>query len=78
MKNVFHHNNWNRGAVQLHVEPPPIPLIESRNDTKTDKYFVKIKFCRDPTSKNSDIYEFKIALFDKIDPEEFLLFFTEL
>ena len=27
-----------------------------------------------PTSENSELYEFKMALFDKSEPEEFLLF----
>ena len=32
------------------------------------------KLCRDPTSEKSDLFEFKIALSDNSDPEEFLLF----
>ena len=38
------------------------------------KYPVKNKFHRDPTSEKSDMYEFKIALFDNGKPEELLLF----
>ena len=41
MKNVSHKNQWNTGTVQVHVEPPPIPLIKSNNDDKSDKYFIK-------------------------------------
>ena len=52
----------------------PIALIESKNNRKSDKYCVKIKLCRDPTSEKSDLYEFKIALFENGDTEEFLFF----
>ena len=31
-----------------------------------------------PTSENSELYEFKMALFDNGDPEEFLLFIRNL
>ena len=37
MKKALHKNNWNRGAVQLHMHPTPIILFESKNDTKLDK-----------------------------------------
>ena len=73
MKNVSHNKIWNQGAVQMLVEPPPIPLISGNNDTKLNKYSVKIKLHKDPTSENSDLYEFKMALFDNGEPEEFLL-----
>ena len=62
------------GTVQVHVEPPPIPLIKINNDDKSDKYFVNIKFRSDPTSEKSDLYEFKMALFYNSDTDEFLLF----
>ena len=48
----------------MHVEPPPIPLIKSNNDEKLDKHCVKVILHRDLTSEKSDLYEFKIALFD--------------
>ena len=56
----------------MHVEPPLIPLTKSKNDEKLDKDGVKIKLCRDPTSQNSDLYEFKVDLFDNNKPEEFV------
>ena len=34
MKNVFHKNKWNAGTSQVHVDPPPITLIKSKNDEK--------------------------------------------
>ena len=52
----------------------PIPLIKIENDTKLEKGCVKNKFKRDPTSENSDKYEFKMALFDNGKPEILLLF----
>ena len=74
MKNALHKNNLNLGIVQVHVEPPPVPLIKSKNDEKSDKYCAEIKLCIDPTSKNSDLYELKMALFDKGKTEDLLLF----
>ena len=57
----------------MHVDPPPIPLINSKNDTKSHKDFTTIKFRRDSMSENSDLYEFKMALFENDYLEEFLL-----
>ena len=45
----------------MNVGPPSIPLIKSKYDEKSDKYSVEIKLHRDPTPKNSDLYEFKMA-----------------
>ena len=53
-------------------------LIKSKNDEKSEKYCVKIKFHRDPTSAKSDLCEFKMALFDNGKPEEFLFFIGNL
>ena len=64
--------------TQVHVEPPPIPLIKIKHDDKSDKYFVKLKLCIDPTSYLSDLYEFMMDLFDNGDPEKFLLFMQNL
>ena len=61
------------GMTHPHVEPPTIPLIKEKHDDKSDKYFVKLKLRRDPTSPSSDLYEFKMSLFEKGEPEEFLL-----
>ena len=74
MKNVSHKNMWNLSMTQAHVEPPYIPLIKIKHEDKSDKYFVKIKLHMDPTSAISDLYKFKMSLFDNVDPEEFLLF----
>ena len=57
------------------MDPPPtIPLIKSKKSDKSDKYFFKIKFRRDPTSEKLDLYEFKMSVFDNREPEGFLLF----
>ena len=53
-------------------------MIESKNNTKSDKYCVKIKLCRDSTSEKSDLYEFKMALFENGETEEFLFFVRNL
>ena len=37
--------------VKIHVDPPYIPQIKIKNDLKTEKYYVKIKFRRNPTSE---------------------------
>ena len=58
----------------MHVEPPLIPLIESKNGEKSGKYCVEIKFCQDMTSQKLEFYEFRMALFDNDDLEEFQLF----
>ena len=64
MNNVLRMNNWSRRTVQVHAETPPITFIQDNNNDKLDKSFVKIKLRRDLTSENSDLYEFKMALFD--------------
>ena len=69
MKNVSHKKIWNSGMMQVHVEPPPITLIKIKYNGKSDKDFVKLKFCRDPTSSTSDLYKFRMYLFDNVDPE---------
>ena len=74
MKNVLHRKKWNVLVVEHHMELPPIPLIKSKHDDKLDKDFVKLKLRRDPTPEKSDLYEFKMALFNNGNPEEFLLF----
>ena len=74
MNNVSQKKNWNLGLTQVHVELPPVPLIKFKSDGKSDKYFVKLKLFMDPTSGTSDLYEFKMSLFDNGNTEEFLLF----
>ena len=62
-------------VVEQHVDPPPIPLIKIKHNDKSDKYFLRLKLCKDLTSEKSDLYEFKMALFDNGNLDEFLLFF---
>ena len=61
------------GVVQLHVYPPPTPLIKRNDGDNPEKYFVNIKLCRDPTSGKLDLYELKISIFDDGKMDEFLL-----
>ena len=74
MKDGSSKKGWMTGIIQAHVEPPPIPLLKELHDGKSDKYFVKLKLRRYPTLSTSDLYEFKMSLFDNGRPEEFLLF----
>ena len=46
------------------MDSPPITLIQSNNNEKSENDFVIIEFCREPMSENSDLYELKIAQFD--------------
>ena len=62
------------GMTEPHVDPLFIPLVKENHDGKSDKDFVKIKLRRNPMSPTSDLYEFKMSLFDNGEPEEFLLF----
>ena len=59
--------------TQVQVETPPIPLIKGKYNGKSEKDFVKLKLCTDPTSSTSELYEFKMSLFDNGDLEDFLL-----
>ena len=78
MKKVSINKGFMTEMTYLHLEPLPIPLIQETHDGKSDKYFVKLKLRRDPTSSTSDLYEFKMYFFDNGDPEEFLLFMHNL
>ena len=57
-----------------YVERLTIPLIQENHDGKSEKDFVKLKLRRDPTLPTSDLYEFKMSLFENSESEEFLLF----
>ena len=50
MKNISHKKKWNAGTVQVHVDPPSIPIIKINNDDKLDVGSVKIKLRRNPMS----------------------------
>ena len=60
--------------TQIHMETLPIPLIKSNHDNKSDKYFVKLKLRSDMTSSLSELYEFKMDLFDNGELKYFVLF----
>ena len=40
IKNFSNRNNRNASVVEQHVEPPLIPLIKSKRDCKSEKYFL--------------------------------------
>ena len=69
----FTQDKWNLGTLQVQVQPPPGPLIKIKNGEKSDKVFVIIKLRRDTMSEKSDLYEFKMDLFDNREHEQFLM-----
>ena len=73
MKKISHNKSQITVSVQIHVEPTHIALIKINNNEKLGKDCVKNKLRRDPTSEKSDLYEFKMALFENGKTEE--LFF---
>ena len=75
MKNIYNKEVWGTETNPSHVEPPPIPLIKETCTGNTDRDYVKLKMHRDSTSIMSDLYEFRMSLFDHDDPEEFLFSF---
>ena len=58
----------------MHVKPPLVPLIKGNDDDIRDKDCAKIILRMNPMSQKSDIYEFKMALFDNGKPQNLLLF----
>ena len=58
MKDVSHQKIFLTGPLKVHVEPPLIPLIKIKNDTKAEEYCVNIKLNRYPTLEKSDLYDF--------------------
>ena len=74
MNKFSYKKKWSTGVVHVQVELLPITLIKRKHDDKWDKYFVKLKLRRYLTSEQSDLYDFKMTLFNNSDQEEFLLF----
>ena len=74
MKNISDNKGWNSGMTQSHVGTSLIPLIKGTYGGKSDKDFVKLELRRYPMSSTSDLYEFRMCLFDNFNLEEFLLF----
>ena len=64
--------------TQPHLYPPSIPIIKENHYGKSDKDVVKLKLRRDPTLPTSNLYGFKISLFDNGEPVKFLLFVRNL
>ena len=59
MNNISYNKAWMLRGIQLHVNIFPIPLIKNTIGTKSGKYSIKIRLCRNPTSVKPDMYEFK-------------------
>ena len=67
-----------RGVTTVACGATTDPPIKSKHADNLDKDFVKVKFCWDTTSEKTDQYEFKMALLENGEPEEFLLFICNL
>ena len=76
MKNAAGKKIWITGTTHPHIDPPLIPLIQETHDGKSDKCFVKLKLGMNTMLSASDLYEFKISLFDSCEPEEFFCLFV--
>ena len=58
----------------MYFDPSTTPPIKIKLDLKTERDYVKTKFHRNHISEKSYMHEFKMALFEKGNPEELLLF----
>ena len=78
MKNLSTKKKWLSGNIQFQADPSPIPLINSETQRKkTEIDCNKVKLRKKPASSMSGPYEYKVALFENGEPEEFLLFIRE-
>ena len=68
MENVSHKRRWGVYTNTDHVEPPLIPLIKETATGKSDGDYVKLNLRKNPTSSKSDLYEFRMSLFDHGEP----------
>ena len=75
-KNILNEKNFNQGTLQVHLDPPPTPLIKCNKYEKSDKDCAEIKLIRYPMSARSDLNEIKMLLFDNGKLYEFLFFFN--
>ena len=78
MKNISHNKSWCTGVVKTNFDPYTTPLIKIKLDLKTERDYVKIKLHRNHMSEKSYMHEFKMALFEKGNPEELILFVPNL
>ena len=60
-------------SVKIHADPPSVSLTKSKTNKNSEKDYAKIKLRINPSLETSDIYEFKMDLFDNDNLEEFLL-----
>ena len=73
MKNILHNNDCLSGSVQIHMYPPHTHLIKRNIELNSDHHYIYIKLRINPTLKATDMYDFKIALFDNGKLECFFL-----
>ena len=65
MKNVFEDKNCLPETIQVHAKTPHIRLIKNEIKMRSEKYFILIKFCSNPSSTPLGTYEFNMYLFKK-------------
>ena len=78
MQNVSHNKGWVVDTNLEHSEPPSIMVVKETSTCKSDGSYVKLKLRRYPTSSTSDLYEFRIYLFNHAESEKFFLFVKNL
>ena len=74
MKKNLQKKGWGSDTNPAHVEPPVIPLIKEIYTGNSYEDDVKLKLRRDSTPGKSDLYEFKMSLFENGNLEETLWF----
>ena len=67
MKKVSHKKGWVTDTNGDHVEPPLIPLTKETSNDNSYGYYVKLKLHIYHTSSTSELYEFRMSLFDHGD-----------
>ena len=70
MNNVSHKKGWLSGAMHVHVYPPPIYPIKNELESKSENFLTKI-LLRHPMSATSDLYEYKMALFEMVNQKNY-------
>ena len=66
--------NWISSNFQARIEPPPIPFENSKEEIEHKSHIVKVSMRHNPTSLGSEIYKFKMTIFENDQTEELLQF----
>ena len=74
MKNILQKKGWGSDTNPAHVEPHVIQLIKEIYTGNSYEDDIKLKLRRDSTPGKSDLYEFKMSLFENGNLKETLWF----